>query len=68
MIIAGNMISAVGLVLNLIGCFYWLWYGFAFQKNRFAVIRSKSPWHLLGNLATIGMLVFVAGRAMTGSH
>ena len=67
-IIAGNIIAAVGLVLNLVGCLYWVWYGFAFQKNRFAVIRSNSPWHLLGNLCAIGILVFVAGMAMAGHH
>jgi hypothetical protein len=68
MIIAGNIVSALGLILNLIGCGYWVWYGFAFQENRFAVIRSKSPWHLLGNLAVIGIVIFAAGRAMAGSH
>jgi hypothetical protein len=58
----GNIISGLGIAMNLIGCGYW--YGFAFEKNRFAVIRSRSPWHLLGNLTVIGILIFAAGRVL----
>jgi hypothetical protein len=60
----GNIISGLGIAMNLIGCGYWIWYGFAFEKNRFAVIRSRSPWHLLGNLTVIGILIFAAGRVL----
>ena len=63
MIVAGHILSGLGLLLFLIGAGYWAGYSLAFQKNRFAVVRNRSNWHLLGNLTIIGMLVYVAGRA-----
>jgi hypothetical protein len=68
MIIAGNIISGFGLMLSVIGSGYWVWYGCAFEKNRFAAVRNVSPWGLLGNLTVIGMLVFVAGRLVASSR
>ena len=59
---AGNMVSGFGILLFLIGSGYQIWY--VSPRKRLAKIRSRSHWHLLGNLTVVGMLVFVAGRAL----
>ena len=52
----------------MIGGGYWVWFGHAVQKYRFAVLRSKSRCHLLGNLTVVGLLVFVIGRVLFESR
>jgi hypothetical protein len=66
--IGADMVSGLGVVLSVIGGLYWIWFGSAFQSNRLAAIRSRSPWHLLGNLTIAGMLIFVIGRVMAGAR
>lgn len=66
MAVLGDLISGAGVILFIIGAGYWLWFGY--QKNKLALIRSRSPWHLLGNLTVIGMLVFVLGRMLADSR
>jgi hypothetical protein len=58
----GDIVSGVGVILFLIGAVYWLW--FLTHKGRNAKLRSRSLWHLLGNLTIVGMLEFVAGRML----
>jgi hypothetical protein len=66
--IAADMVSGLGVVLSVIGGLYWVRFGSALQSNRLAVIRSRSPWHLVGNLTIVGMLIFVIGRVIAGAR
>jgi hypothetical protein len=59
-----DIVSGVGVVLFLIGSGYWVW--FLSPRHRVAKLRSRSAWHLLGNLPVVGMLVFAAGRMLAG--
>ena len=56
MVIAGNIVSGFGIVIGLIGCGYWIWFGFAIQKHRSAIMRSRGNWHLIGYLSVNGIL------------
>ena len=60
--LAGYMVSAVGVLLFVIGCGYWIW--FCSGRNYVRAVRRKSPWDFLGNLTVVGLLVFAAGRAL----
>lgn len=62
MVIAGNLVSTLGIILWLIGVGWWLWF-FA-QENRATIIRRRSAWNLLSNLSFLGLLIFAAGRAL----
>jgi hypothetical protein len=62
MLRVGDLVSGIGVLLFLIGAGFWQW--FLWPKARIAKLRSRSPWHLLGNLTVIGVLVFVAGRIL----
>jgi hypothetical protein len=59
-----DIVSGVGGVLFLIGSGYWLW--FSYPRNRLTKLRRRSPWHLLGNLTVVGLLIFALGRILAG--
>ena len=62
MLSAANIVSAIGVVLFVIGAGYWVWSGL--NRNRIAMLRGRGPIHLLGTLTVIGMFVLVLGRIL----
>jgi hypothetical protein len=58
----GNVVSGFGIALFLIGSVYWLW--LLSPPRGIAKLRSRSRWHLMGNLTVVGLIVFVLGRAL----